>query len=326
MEKLKNRLDAFSDAIIAIIITIMVLNIPPVLFDNIANYMQLSKNIGIYLISFVFVANVWYEHSTAFGEIETMTYRILILEVVFLAFLSLIPLFTSMMAQNTTRITVILYGVLQFWVNFLFRYLAKAIIHLQYTDKKQMQQVYVKIYGNANHYLNILSVAAIVVAYFLPEVALLFYLAYPILTFLLNSAARQEMYDVGNLPEDEQEDFVNLNSSELRDFRKVQQEQAKSDAQEEKQVATTQAPATSTPAKPAAKDAAADKPQKTSGNRIYPDIGKWLDSSVDPERRRQIRQRYDNSTPEQQQRMQEWFKKRRQRMAQGGKHRNRQHQ
>ncbi|WP_155286997.1 TMEM175 family protein [Lacticaseibacillus zhaodongensis] len=193
MEKLKNRLDAFSDAIIAIIITIMVLDIPPVLHDSLGNYLLLGKHVGVYLISFIFVANIWYEHSTAFGEIATMTYRILIFEIIFLAFLALMPLFTNMMAQNTTRTTVILYGLLQFLVNYLFRYLAKVIVHLQYTDKTEMQKVYVKIYGNANRYLDILSIVALVVAYFFPEAALFFYLAYPVLSFLLNSAARQEM-------------------------------------------------------------------------------------------------------------------------------------
>ncbi|WP_461213138.1 TMEM175 family protein [Lacticaseibacillus sp. GG6-2] len=278
MTKLKNRLDAFSDAIIAIIITIMVLDIPPVLHDSWHNYLLLGKHIGVFFISFIFVANIWYQHSTAFGEIETMTYRILILDVIFLAFLSLMPLLTNMMAANTTPVTVVLYGVLQFFVNLLFRQLSKTIIHLRYTDKQAMEKVYQKIYGNANHILDGLSIVGIFVGWFFPEVALIFYLAYPVLTFLLNAQARQEMYDVEVLPEDQQQDVADFKASELKDFQKAQQAIM-------------------------GQTSAEGRPANWQG---------WLDQNIDPKKRRQIMQRYKRSTPEQQERLQQWFAQHRQ--------------
>ncbi|WP_054723447.1 TMEM175 family protein [Lacticaseibacillus nasuensis] len=174
MEKLKTRLDAFSDAIIAIIITIMVLDIPPVLHDTVNNYLQLGKHVGIYLISFIFIANIWYQHSTAFGEIDTMTYRILILDMFFLAPLALMPLLTNMMAVNTTRVTVVMYGALQLLVTFLFRVLTRAIVHLEYEDEQAMRRAYAKIYGNANLLLDALAVVALVVGVFKPALALIF--------------------------------------------------------------------------------------------------------------------------------------------------------
>ncbi|WP_054718399.1 TMEM175 family protein [Lacticaseibacillus manihotivorans] len=144
MEKIKSRLDAFADGIMAVIITIMVLNIAPVLHDSWANYLVLGKHIGIFLISFIFVANIWYQHATVFAEIETITYRIVIFDLIFLAFLALMPLFTNMMTANTTRITVLAYGGVQFLVNMMFRYLSRIIVHLQYDDKDAMQKVYQK--------------------------------------------------------------------------------------------------------------------------------------------------------------------------------------
>lgn len=329
MEKLKNRLDAFSDAIIAIIITIMVLDIPPVLHDSWANYLQLGRSVGIYLISFIFIANIWYQHSTAFGEITTMTYRILILDMFFLAPLALMPLATNMMANNTTRITVILYGLLQLVVNWIFRFLAKAIIHLQYTDRAEMSSVYTKIYGNANHYLDLLSVAALIIAWFLPELALLVYLAYPILMFLLNSDARQQMYDVAALPDDQQAAFLQLDAAGQRDFWKAHQSivtdpDADADPADDsgqapaasEQTADTTTTAQSTeaatptnPTKPA--------PAQPEGHPQAPDLAAatanwshWLDQNVDPRRRKQMQKRMDHITPEQQQRMAAWFAQR----------------
>ncbi|WP_407891198.1 TMEM175 family protein [Lacticaseibacillus sp. N501-2] len=277
MEKLKNRLDAFADAIMAVIITIMVLSIEPVLHDSWANYLILGKHIGIFLISFIFVANIWYQHAAVFSEIETMTYRIVISDLLFLAFLALIPLFTNMMTANTTKITVLAYGALQLLVNLMFRHLSKLIVHLQYTDKSAMQKVYRKIYGNANLWLDALATLALVVAWVFPRVALVFYLAYPILMFLLNARARQEMYDVETLPEAEQEDVASFNTSEMKDFRKAQQ-------------------AIMNPSAPGDADA-------TSAVNWQ----RWLDQSIDPKKRERLLQRYGRATPEQQARLQEWF-------------------
>lgn len=330
MEKLKNRLDAFSDAIIAIIITIMVLDIPPVLHDSWANYLQLGRSVGIYLISFIFIANIWYQHSTAFGEITTMTYRILILDMFFLAPLALMPLATNMMANNTTRITVILYGLLQLVVNWIFRFLAKAIIHLQYTERAEMSSVYTKIYGNANRYLDILSIVALIIAWFLPELALFVYLAYPILMFLLNSDARQQMYDVAALPDDQQAAFLQLDAAGQRDFWKAHQsivtdpdadadptdddKQATASSAQTADTATspTQATATATPNNPTK-----PAPAQPAGHPQAPDFATatanwshWLDQNVDPRRRKEMQKRMDHITPEQQQRMAAWFAQR----------------
>lgn len=275
MEKLKNRFDAFSDAIMAIIITIMVTDIPPALKDTGQNYLNLANHIGVFLISFIFIANIWYQHATAFSEINTMTYRILILDFIFLALLSLIPPFTNMMASNATRITVTLYGVLQVVVNLLFRYLSKEILHLRYTDRKSMQHVYQKIYGNMNRSLDILSLWDIVVAWFFPKVALIFYLLYPILIFLLNARARQEMYNVEILPEEEQQNVANLDHKELRKFEKAEQNIMTSAAS-----------------------------NMTSETQKWL---KWLDENVDPKQRQQLKERYDGLTAQQDQQVKKWF-------------------
>ncbi|WP_203623112.1 MULTISPECIES: TMEM175 family protein [unclassified Lacticaseibacillus] len=303
MEKLKNRLDAFSDGIMAVIITIMVLDISPILHDSWPNYLSMGKHIGIYLITFVFVFNMWYQHSTAFAEIDTMTYRILIWEVAFLAVLSLMPVFTSMMAENTTRITVILYGIMQAIINLVFRELAKSIIHLQYTTKADMQQVYRKIYGNANHWLDGLSIVAIVTGYFFPHATLVFYLAYPILSFLINADARQQMYDATALPADEQEDLAKLPASDYVDWRKtarrIWHEQSTSNESADRgQTPTSAAPS------PESKTPDATSP--------LPPWAAWLDQIPEGQRKRRLHDRLDDASPEQKAQMAAWFDQHRQ--------------
>lgn len=286
MEKLKSRLDAFSDGVMAVIITIMVLDIAPVLHDSWAHYLAMGQHIGIYMITFVFVFNMWYQHSTAYAEIETMTYQILIWEVVFLAVLSLMPLFTDMMAENTTRVTVMLYGVTQAVISFLFRGLAKSIVHLQFTTKAEMQQVYQKIYGNANRWLDGLSLVAIIVGYFLPQVALFFYLAYPIMSFFLNADARQQMYDAEALPAEQQKDLAELPASAYVDWRKIADQ-----LYDQRAAATGQG---STPA-------------TSRTEQGSPRWSEWLNRSLDPRYQKAVKAKFQNATPEQRQQMAAWF-------------------
>lgn len=286
MEKLKSRLDAFSDGVMAVIITIMVLAIAPVLHDSWANYLAMGQHIGIYMITFVFVFNMWYQHSTAYAEIETMTYQILIWEVVFLAVLSLMPLFTDMMAENTMRVTVMLYGVTQAVISVLFRGLAKSIVHLQFTTKAEMQQVYQKIYGNANRWLDGLSLVAIIVGYFLPQVALFFYLAYPIMSFFLNADARQQMYDAEALPAEQQKDLAELPASAYVDWRKIADQ-----LYDQRAAATGQG---STPA-------------TSRTEQGSPRWSEWLNRSLDPRYQKAVKAKFQNATPEQRQQMAAWF-------------------
>ncbi|MGG5319114.1 TMEM175 family protein [Enterococcus sp. AZ072] len=74
---MKERVVLFSDAIIAIILTIMVLELPIKYAANGAlNYASLFRAIGIYFISFCFVASVWFQMAYAFNAIEKVKNKI----------------------------------------------------------------------------------------------------------------------------------------------------------------------------------------------------------------------------------------------------------
>lgn len=271
MKKIKGRLDAFTDGIMAIIITIMVLNLTPVLTDSWPNYIALARAIGIYLISYIFVANMWCQHAAAFAEIDGVTYRILLGDIAFLALLSLVPLFTATMTQNTTRITVLLYGVLLIAVNSCFRLLTRGIVHLRYTKDADMRKVYAKIYGNANRWLDLLSVIALAVAAFVPKLALVFYLAYPVLMFIFSGDERSQFSDAAALPAAQQKALAALPANQYADWRRAQQE------------------------------IRGGQPV-TRANFL-----KWLNQNVDDDAREAVQAPLANITPEQQKRMAEWF-------------------
>lgn len=232
MNKLKERLDAFSDAVIAIVITIMVLELPLPEHDSWTEYLQFGKGIGIFFISFVFVANVWYQHSMLYNDAETITERIFIWEFIFMAFLCLVPIFTKLMTSDTNRHTVMAYGILTMIVSLLLMIVTNLVLRQKYKDKAQMRQVFRLVYGSHNNYQGAAGVAVLVLAYFRPEWAVYWYLALPVISFIFNRQDYTDFEQVTSLSNEAQQDVLALSSHDLREFRKKQREISQKYAQQ----------------------------------------------------------------------------------------------
>ncbi|MCD2256493.1 hypothetical protein FHQ08_07140 [Lactobacillus sp. CC-MHH1034] len=224
-----------------------------------------------------------------------MTYRILIYDFIFLVFLSLVPLTTNMMASNTTRITVIIYGVLQIILSLSFRVLSKAIIHFKYTDKQDMQQVYMKIYGGRSRAIAVGSVVFVVLAYFVPRVVVVFYLVDPIASFIVNSQKRQEMYDLEQLTPDQRQDLLKLDGNDglkkFRDFLNRQRPDSEVDSTEQVAAEPVKTePASVQTETPKETQQATTETDPVEGFQTWldnvrtaiDDRGSWLDNNVNP--------------------------------------------
>ena len=108
----KGRLEAFSDGVIAIIITIMVLEIK---VPHGASWEELSPLLPkflSYVLSFVFVGIYWNNHHHTMKTAESVNARILWANMHLLFWLSLIPFASGWMGENNfATIPVALYGV-----------------------------------------------------------------------------------------------------------------------------------------------------------------------------------------------------------------------
>ena len=91
----KSRLEAFSDGVIAIIITIMVLDIPLPSTFGLAEITGLLRSILIFLVSFLIVGAQWSNHNMLFQTIDRVSNTLLWRNLLFLFFLSLVPIFTK---------------------------------------------------------------------------------------------------------------------------------------------------------------------------------------------------------------------------------------
>src|SRR5262245_59952770 len=96
----KDRLEAFSDGVIAIIITIMVLELKVPEGTDLARITPLLPRFGNYVLSFVFVGIYWNNHHHLLQAAECVSGRILWANPHLLFWLSLIPFVTNWIGEN----------------------------------------------------------------------------------------------------------------------------------------------------------------------------------------------------------------------------------
>jgi uncharacterized membrane protein len=109
-----SRLEAFSDGVLAIIITIMVLELhePDGRRPNLAELWHSGPGLFSYLLSFVYVGIYWANHHHMFQVTEYVTGGVLWANLGLLFCLSLFPFTTQWMENSTFAQTpVIVYGV-----------------------------------------------------------------------------------------------------------------------------------------------------------------------------------------------------------------------
>ena len=89
------RLEAFSDGVIAVIITIMVLEIKVPHLDDLQGLRLLAPALLIYLLSFAFTGVYWLNHQHLVGRVEKAGHSVQCANLLFLFCLSLLPFTTA---------------------------------------------------------------------------------------------------------------------------------------------------------------------------------------------------------------------------------------
>ena len=108
----KGRLEAFSDGVIAVIITIMVLELKAPHGTELSDLLPLWPTFLSYVLSFVYIAIYWVNHHHFFQIIKHVTGGMLWANNLLLFCLSLIPFTTAWMGENHfATVPVALYGV-----------------------------------------------------------------------------------------------------------------------------------------------------------------------------------------------------------------------
>lgn len=131
----KARLEAFSDGVIAIIITIMVLELKVPHGEDLASLAPLLPVLLSYVLSFIYVGIYWNNHHHMLHAAGQVSGGVLWANLHLLFWLSLIPFVTGWMGENHfASLPVAMYGVVLLMAAIAFFILARALVRLQGPD------------------------------------------------------------------------------------------------------------------------------------------------------------------------------------------------
>ena len=127
----RGRLEAFTDAVIAIIMTIMVLNLRPPLKHGFSDLGPLWPTFLVYALSFTFLAIYWNNHHHLMHVVERIDGRVLWANMGLLFCLSLTPAATGWLGPHTRDIApTVIYGLVQLSAALAYFGLTRALLAL----------------------------------------------------------------------------------------------------------------------------------------------------------------------------------------------------
>ena len=131
----KGRLEAFSDGVLAIIITVMVLELKVPHGDTIAALKPVLPAFISYVLSFIYIGIYWNNHHHMLHAAHKVSGRVLWANSHLLFWLSLVPFVTNWMGENNfTTLPVILYGAVLFMAAIAYYILAHSLTNLHGKD------------------------------------------------------------------------------------------------------------------------------------------------------------------------------------------------
>lgn len=138
----KGRLEAFSDGVIAIIITIMVFNIEAPTVGTFRALNSVAPAVLSYLMSFVYLGIYWNNHHHMLQITDRINGTVLWANLHLLFWLSLMPFATSWLQQTGfDRLPMAAYGVVLLCAGVAYRLLQSSIIRVQGPGSKLSQAV-----------------------------------------------------------------------------------------------------------------------------------------------------------------------------------------
>ncbi len=178
----KNRLESFSDGVMAIVVTLLAFELKAPTFTqpdhlkNVSQLFMLAPEFFIFVLSFLTISIMWINHHYITNKIEVVTYRTVWANSLLLLFITLIPFTTVFLAHNPhNQVSLIFYSIVMLCASVSFTFLKHSSVPKNiYTNKREFFR-HVGIYAYT---------FAILVAAFLPALTY-FVLVVPPLSYIL---------------------------------------------------------------------------------------------------------------------------------------------
>ncbi|MDZ4708866.1 MAG: TMEM175 family protein [Saprospiraceae bacterium] len=179
----KARLETFSDGVVAIIITIMVLEMKVPHSEDWGDLAKLTPVFFSYVLSFAMLGIYWVNHHHLVHAIPTVNAGIMWTNLHLLFWLSLIPFVTAWMGESHfSQNSVILYSVLAFACGFAYYFLLFAIkqTHPHHAQLKKLlkHQTTKGILSNVAYFISF------VLAFYQPIISMAIFVLVALLWFI----------------------------------------------------------------------------------------------------------------------------------------------
>ena len=176
----KSRLEAFSDGVLAIIITIMVLELRAPETTDWEHIRHLLPELVSYVLSFAYVAIYWGNHHHLIHTVRKVNAKIIWANAHLLFWLSLVPFVTGWMGKtNFGQVTVAVYGLLMLICGGAYNIL-NAVIRSGYASETNLSKALGK--HRRKGFISLVSYsAAAVLAFVHPYISYGIYLAVAVL-------------------------------------------------------------------------------------------------------------------------------------------------
>jgi uncharacterized membrane protein len=152
-----SRLEAFSDGVIAVIITIMVLELKIPTEKGLPGLIAVAPGIAVYAISFAFVGIYWVNHHLLIHRIRKASPNILWANLIWLFCVSLLPFFTAYVHEKPDdgfSVAIYAASLLVTGVGFmLLRITVSARLHAEGTLEHTDRAMQIKHWGSLFIYL-----------------------------------------------------------------------------------------------------------------------------------------------------------------------------
>ena len=166
----KTRLEAFTDAVIAIIMTILVLELEPPENASLYALLEVKFQFFIYLISFITLAIYWINHHHLFQVVRKISGETIWLNTILILFMSLIPFTTAYVNRHVgATVPEFLYGFVLLLTDVTWLVLAKFLVKAN----GENSEIKKALDGSKKSYISIsLIIVGIIVGFLFPFITL----------------------------------------------------------------------------------------------------------------------------------------------------------
>ena len=193
MEFSKHRLEFFSDGLMAIVMSIMVLEIPVPKPFSLERLGELLHSLLIFFVSFFIVGGFLYKHHHLVDGIKRITNKIIWKNLVFLFFVALVPVFTKLIIENNgDNIAIIAYNVVFLLANISFFMLSlEGRKQLTREEMEKINSMHENTFDRKKVFLRFIIIGVIflgmvLLAIIFPKYSIIMFIVFSIVFNLLN--------------------------------------------------------------------------------------------------------------------------------------------